>query len=219
MKRILICGPSGTGKSELANFIGLSLGIPFITTSTKPLWPAHDIESHTELIKKGQDDPDWGNSFQWEVLDYRRKLLNKETGGYVCDRSPIDNLAYYMMQNSMDMGAAATSQYALKCKQDLIDQADYIIRIKFRFDYDLKDDGMRVNNPYFQSMTDGIFNSIFENDLLDLKENFDNSKMLSINTWDWNIRIKEVQRFLDIDQKAINKWLRKTKQSVKRLRR
>ena len=106
MKRILICGPSGTGKSELANFIGLSLGIPFITTSTKPLWPAHDIESHTELIKKGQDDPDWGNSFQWEVLDYRRKLLNKETGGYVGERSPIDKLAYYMMQNSMSMGAA-----------------------------------------------------------------------------------------------------------------
>lgn len=218
MKRVLICGPSGVGKSELANFIGLSLGVPFITTSTKPLWPAHDIKSHEELIKRGQDDPEWGLLFQYEVLKYRRDILLKQNFGYVCDRSPIDNLAYFMMQNAMIAGENETEKYRNICFNDLQEQADYIIRIKFKMNYDLKDDGMRVNNRYFQLMTDGVFESIFQADLFDLGKRFGPDRVLVIDTWDWNERIKMVQEFLDIDQKAINKWIRRNKQKLNKLR-
>ena len=209
--RILICGPSGTGKSELANFISLSLGILFISTSTKPLWPKHDIETHEELIKKGQKNPDWGNDFQVEVLDYRRDLLDKEVGGYVCDRSPIDNLVYYMMQNSMDMGQNASDRYASLCAEDLVNQADFIIRIKFKPDYEMMDDGKRISNKYFQLMTDGVFESVFQNDLLNIGNTFQPKQLLVIDTWDWNERIKMVQKFLNINPNVVQEWVRKIK--------
>ena len=56
-KRIFICGPSGTGKTTLGEWISQTYRIPFITTSSKPLWEKHGIKSHLDLLNKGASNP------------------------------------------------------------------------------------------------------------------------------------------------------------------
>lgn len=216
--KIQICGPSGVGKSTLALFIAHSLDIPFVTTSTKPLWDKHGIKSHKELIDKGQSDPKWGLNFQYEVLKYRESVITDSIvanpKGYVTDRSPIDNLAYFLMQNTMQLPEDASNSYRMACEDALRDQANKIIRIRFNYDQKLEDDGKRINNRFYQMMTDGVFESIFQNDLLNISHHFDNRDLLVINEWDITKRLAEVQDFLNIPnlrKSKVRRWLERRK--------
>ncbi len=153
--RICISGPSGVGKSTLATEISKAYNIPFITTSTKPLWDKYKIRSHQELIERTLVDPQWGIDFQDEVLDYRiNKLLGVKD--FVTDRSPLDNLAYFLMQNSYNTSEEKTAKYIQRCK-DAMALFTGIIVIPFTDEVVLENDGKRVNNRYYQEYTNAVF--------------------------------------------------------------
>ena len=72
-----MAGPSGVGKTTLSEWVSKEYGIPFITTSTKPLWEKHNIVSHEHLITKTILNSQWGLDFQYECLQYREEIFAK----------------------------------------------------------------------------------------------------------------------------------------------
>lgn len=190
--RIGIFGPSGVGKTTLSENIAKHYNIPFITCSTKPLWERHNISRHSEILQKGSIDPLWGDMFQREVLQYR---VNKLTGinSFVTDRTPIDNLAYYLQQNSPFVDEVNVENYTKLCLENLT-LFDILIFMPFRKDAILVDDGKRITNRYFQMVMNNLFTLS-----LDLLESQELSKkpIITIRTWDITTQIRSVNNMIE----------------------
>jgi deoxyadenosine/deoxycytidine kinase len=202
-QRIYICGPSGTGKTTLATWIADKYDLPFITTSTKPLWRKLGVRSHKELITQCQADKDFGLEFQHLVLNYRMEKLGNEKR-FVTDRSPVDSLAYFLMQNADQCTEEETKEYIRRCNQ-LMAVGTKLINVQFTTDIKLEDDGMRITNPYYQEYSSMVFKYILNNRVLDLNTTIGTKNFLDIHTWDIIKRMTIVHKFL----KERNGWLRR----------
>lgn len=194
--RICIAGPSGTGKTTLAKYIAETYKIPFITTSTKPLWEKHSINSHAELISRCFQNPQWGLDFQKEVLDWRvEKLYGKLD--FVTDRSPLCNLTYFLMQNSQTLGEAETESYINDCVKAM-NMFRGMIQLPFIPDAPLEADGMRIANQYYQKMV----NACYQVSAIELQHGLDpkiDLRVAAIKVWDWDTRIGLVDKFISRD--------------------
>lgn len=205
-KRIFICGPSGTGKSTLAEWISKTYRIPYITTSSKPLWEKYSIKSHLDLIEKCATNADFAKEFQWELLSFREKAIGAKAN-FVTDRSPIDNVVYYLMQVAHMSTSEETHAYIQKC-HELMEAGNKIIYIPFNHGIELEDDNMRVNNSYYQLYTSSVFDHVLQTNILELHNNYHNNDIMCLTEWDWNIRMNRVNWLLT-EKNPIEKWLRK----------
>lgn len=156
MRRIFISGPSGTGKTTLANILSdyYELG-KFISGSSKTLWDKYGIKKHQDIILRTHMDPHWGYEFQNELLDYRLKLFeaNKDFN-IITDRSPLDNVIYFTLQNSPFESTLSSDAYYLKAYSSF-KKGDWLI---FRYytseviskAHGIENDGHRITNPFYQ---------------------------------------------------------------------
>jgi deoxyadenosine/deoxycytidine kinase len=180
--RIALAGPSGTGKSTLAKWISEEYKIPFITTSTKPLWDKHKIKSHLMLLERASHDPVWGLQFQHEVLEFRENALKGHVN-FVTDRSPVDNLSYFLLQNTHSLPENDTTRYIHYCEKAL-SKFNYLFVLPFTKEIPLEDDGKRINNRYYQMLSNQAFDlscTLMVNELKKLRGN-------TLQKWDWETR-------------------------------
>lgn len=189
--RICMAGPSGTGKSTLSEYISKTYNIPFITTSTKPLWDKHKITSHADLIRKTLVEPAWGVDFQYEVLKYRNEVLDGHEE-FVTDRSPLDNLAYFLMQNTSGCTEKETEDYIKSCKQALSRFTGFIA-LPFTKEIQLENDGKRVANKYYQIYSNEIFHLAGAM----LKDELGKIAGDTITVWNWNDRVLATNKLLN----------------------
>lgn len=166
----LFCGPSGAGKTTLCKFLHKEKGIPFIETSSKPLWHKYGITEHRQIIMKSTNNWQWGIDFQNELLDLREKIYRQyET--FCSDRSPLDNAAYFLLQNSPYATQLETSKYLERCF-GLASLADKIIKLG-SFGKKVPDDGMRIDNQYYQDVFDNtmemVINAYGKPNVMELK--------------------------------------------------
>lgn len=183
--KIFISGVSGVGKTTMAKQISKDYQIPFIEGSSKVLWDKYNIKSHIELIKKTYLEPQFGLDFQNELLDYRKNLIEKNDS-FVSDRSPLDNLTYFLLQVSDKLDSNETLQYIEKCSQSYPDK---YIQVYLGFKYSMgkeffENDGFRINNVYYQFMVDAIFRQIIVGNWLGI--NMDD--FIRISTWDFKVK-------------------------------
>lgn len=207
-KRIFIAGPSGTGKSTLADWISKTYRIPFITTSSKPLWDKYQVKSHLELMSKCAKDPSMGLDFQFELLEFRRKVL-VDVEEFVTDRSPVDNLVYFLMQNSHNTTTELTDTYIELCKEAM-GIGNKFIFIPFNDKTQLSDDGMRIVNIHYQKYTSEVFESVLRTNMLKLNKYYQSEDIQYIDDWDWNTRMQLVVEFLR-EPDAITKLVKRIK--------
>lgn len=186
--RIFICGASGTGKTTLANRISKVLDIPFISTSGKALWKTYNIDSHKHLIEKTLADPlGFGFDYQMELLLLRKERL-KNMDSFVTDRSPIDNLVYFISQLGSFMTENDMKQYMSICEESLQIYTNGIF-IPFNKSIPLEDDGARITNRYYQQYINSIFNLvIYDENYLSLCKNC----IIKIEDWNLNRRLETV---------------------------
>lgn len=163
--KIYITGTSGIGKSTLAKKISEDRGIPFINGSSTVLWKNYNINSHKELLLMGINDPIRGLAFQLELLELREKLVEGvET--FVSDRSFIDNIVYFLYQNSPYLDEEKTLEYINAAIDSYLrinkDNDSVVLFLSRRFKpgdrmLNIENNGKRIINPYYQDMMDELF--------------------------------------------------------------
>ncbi len=87
-EKIGLCGSHRTGKTTLAAEVALSLGIPFLRTSTSRVFAENGL--------KPSDKMDFSTRIwiQHKIIEEAEKIWGRETVGFITDRTPIDMMAY-----------------------------------------------------------------------------------------------------------------------------
>lgn len=199
-RKIFISGTSGAGKTTLAKYISARYRIPFISSSAKELWGDYGVNSHKELIELTQRDPAVGLKFQYDLLDYRAKVLEGESE-FVTDRGPLDNLVYFMTQCSYRIASEETENYIRACKEAYPSEYTQIYLTANPLELEL--DGYRIDNKYYQMTMDALFMFYEEAGWLSTEHKPTNHKI--IVDWDWEKRVKEVDRIFT-HRKEIGLW-------------
>lgn len=208
IKKILISGPSGSGKTTLARTISDRYDIPFISTSTKPLWDKYGFESHKDIISTTIIEPLKALEFQFELIEYRNNLLSNQPS-FVSDRGYLDNMVYFLLQNSPHVNGEITNEYIrelskaqnklIAYSQDKLLQILLPVTNKMVLDNFLEDDGKRIGNPYYQLMCTSVFNDCLEQNYLKLMNK--NVTILELKKMDYNYRLRQVHKYLRNDKK------------------
>jgi hypothetical protein len=165
--RIAISGPSGYGKTTLAKKLSDLLDIPFITTSAQLLWEStgghYPVHSHQDVIQMSVENPKVGIRFQHDLLELRAEML-KDSPSFVTDRSPIDNLTYFLLQNAPFGTQSEFNDYRAKCLQQTLDNYDFIFLLSAR-NYVMVngDEARRVGVIEYQSTIARVMENIVGN--------------------------------------------------------
>lgn len=216
MSKIFICGTSGIGKTTLAKHIARSRNTPFINGSSTVLWNKFNIENHKELLELGFKDPQRGLDFQHELLKYRVEIT-KGLKGFVTDRSPIDNLVYFLYQNAPYLSERDVHQYIDQCNFSMQKICDYNFQnMKLLYltrDFQQGDtmgiivnDGKRIDNHYYQDMMDNLFQHVIDKDYLKLQ--LDSFNYRRYTEYDWSLRKDLTRLFLNRKRNALEQFLR-----------
>jgi adenylate kinase family enzyme len=195
--RIVIIGPSGTGKTTLAKELSERNKIPFISASAKDLFNCYGFKNHNDIVKCGIIDPKKGLQFQMELIQTRNELF-RTNKSFISDRSPIDVWVYFLLQNSSQLSYNQCNYMEENFRTGL-SYIDKIIFLPFTSSIEIENDGVRVINPYFQFTVNALFEKIIQ----DLKERSWSNKV-------WRTTERNFERKLEL----CNIWLNSDTQSL-----
>ena len=188
IKKIAITGASGVGKTTLAQFISKEYDLPFISASARDAWPQFGFENHQQALTECLKDPKLGLNYQQCILLNRHMALSKASS-FVTDRSPIDNYAYFMLQQGYE-SEDNNNTFRDLCRVDY-KQLDAVIFIQVNNKMTIEDNGRRLVNLSYQRMVDSVIRMVLEEEFESLKPT------LYLNTWDFSERVSEVKLFIE----------------------
>ena len=187
-KRIMITGASGVGKTTLASHISEQYDLPFVTSSAKAIWPRFGFKNHQEAHEKSVKDKMVGVMYQAAILNQRLMVLDRES--YITDSSPIDNMAYIMMQLGYCLDHSETLEFITSCNTGMV-KCNGLIFIRWNGDIKLEDDGKRMMNPFYQAYSDAVIDWIIKDMIV-----FRICPILELTQWNFLSRITEVDKWI-----------------------
>lgn len=162
-KRIMFVGPSGIGKTTLAQAVAKKYDIPFISGSMSDLLPATKGISHNELLSLGFEAM-YKSDFQ--LLNMRNKLF-KDKENFVTDRSYADLAAYFWYKQSRNIPECEMEHFFCQCKTLMEDQCDVAIFLPLNLDtyehWSMEDNGKRILNRFFQVQISSLMGELLAN--------------------------------------------------------
>lgn len=162
-KRIMFVGPSGIGKTTLAQAVAKKYDIPFISGSMSDLLPATKGISHNELLSLGSEAM-YKSDFQ--LLNMRNKLF-KDKENFVTDRSYADLAAYFWYKQSRNIPECEMEHFFCQCKTLMEDQCDVAIFLPLNLDtykhWSMEDNGKRIFNRFFQVQISSLMGELLAN--------------------------------------------------------
>lgn len=199
--KIALCGPSGSGKTTLTKFITANSELPFISNSAQDLMSEDTIQTfeevygfdreagHKGVIKLGHQDHNFGKDFQLSLINERAKLITG-TEKFIIDRSPVDNLAYYLLQ-AAQYQAESFTETMIDLAKNAVNDLDIVIFVPYIEGNEVEDNGSRIPNRYFQSLVNGVFENTINKYLKDHIKNY-----YVLNQWDLDWREAELRKIL-----------------------
>ena len=149
-KRIMFVGPSGIGKTTLAQYVAMSQIIPFISGSMSDLLPATKDISHNELLSLGSKSM---QSSDYQLLSLRNRLFRGKEE-FVTDRSYADLAAYFWYKQSRTIPECELEHFIGCCRASMEDQCDLAIFLPLNLcnysDWEMEDNKKRITNRFFQ---------------------------------------------------------------------
>lgn len=169
-KRILITGPSGIGKTTLAEVLSKKYSLPFIGVSMKTdIAEQHNpsLNTHQAIIDFMEKHPAEGFDMQWKLLMKRQILFGEYyTNGFVTDRGHIDSLVYTWIQVIKKMENWPEEKKLLlwnkiqKKATSVHRLFTHIIYLPWVNNWKLEDNGIRVYDPNFQRESGLIYSKV-----------------------------------------------------------
>lgn len=196
--KIALCGPSGSGKSTLARKISEEYGIPYTENSAGLLLPKEDQDflirefgwtksGHADVIKLSHINPEFGWEFQSRLLLTRIKFIQSNPS-FVIDRSPVDNMAYFLLQNASITTPERTEAFiyaAMGAMKDIT----HLIFIPTMIGEEIEDNGSRIANKFYQKMVTQVFIHV-------INTYCPHVNMVELNTSSRDLRWKIIKNFL-----------------------
>lgn len=202
--RIALCGPSGVGKTTLAKFISRKFNIEYIEGSAASIMDDktrgelkerfHYIpQGHKNVINLSSAHPNFGIVFQEKLLESRiEALVDKRS--FVTDRSPVDNIAYYLTQCSHNATQQQTYDHIIKSIL-FANKFTHLINIKVVNQAGIEKNGSRITNMFFQEMMGSVFQYVLHTHIT--STNCPNLKISEINFWDLEQRKDLITQLLN----------------------
>lgn len=152
MTGIAISGSAGVGKTTLGRAIAEARGVPFIE------------EGMRQRLENGLDLHTLDKDQHQELLvelheEMRAAVVTARTagGGFVCDRSPVDILAFWLYYGFADRQAETAALHD-RVRRELAD-IDLVVMLPWGR-IPLEADGVRSSNPWrqlhFQGLVEGL---------------------------------------------------------------
>lgn len=210
MKRILITGPSGMGKTTLMNHISLdykmsSVGIGIIPLMQK-YFPGENVSNHKSVIELMKKDPFKGLKVQFELLMGRQLLFgNRLNESFVTDRGHIDSLVYTSDQvfPYLDMDDPETrilKDKFIKKARSIHRFFTHIIFIPYLEGWKFEDNGVRIIDPEYQLYISQKFQIILapfmEPDIQVIPDVDFGPKVLLLESHDFEQRFQRTKKFI-----------------------
>lgn len=162
-KRIMFVGPSGIGKTTLAQAVATKYDIPFISGSMSDLLPATKGISHNELLSLGSEAM-YKSDFQ--LLNMRNKLF-KDKENFVTDRSYADLAAYFWYKQSRNIPECEMEYFFCQCQELMENQCDLAIFLPLNLSnykgWPMEDNRKRIMNRFFQVQISSIMSELLAN--------------------------------------------------------
>lgn len=212
--KIGICGPSGTGKSTLARFISEEynllyteqsgeLMIPKILLDELKLKYGYRGKDHRQIIELSNRFPEFGYQYQKLLMEARADFIMMNDN-FVIDRTPVDNLVYFLIQCSHNQDSCKITNYIAKCRK-VFSELTHIIFVNFclPIEKEIENNGCRVDNWHYQMMSNAVFTHTYKLYFRYL-EKHNNIRCLDINVWsDFDYRKDLVKNWLntEVDKK------------------
>lgn len=196
--RVALCGPSGSGKTTLAKYIANMHKLPYVENSAGLILPEVDQQflmdqygweknGHAKVIALSNQNPDFGREFQARLLAARGHMMEK-SDEFVIDRSPIDNVAYFLTQCGPHQDTDYTRGF-IESAQLFGDRLTHLIFIPTMNDIDIEVNGSRISNYYYQKMMTNVFIHV-------INDYFPHIRAIALNTSDFTQRTRAVDSFL-----------------------
>lgn len=201
--KIALFGPSGSGKTTLAKFIAEEFGLIYIPGSSfsKLLTESQkkDLRAlgyketgHREVIALSHSNPKFGELFQTYVLDRRAQLISREKM-FVTDRSPIDNVVYYLMQTVTHItDESFTARFIIEAMSAYQGLTHTIFVPVCKEQKMVETNGSRIDDLRFQRVVSAVFNHVQNEYFQDL-----GPATFTVPTWNLDIRKDAVRDFLN----------------------
>lgn len=205
MRKIAFSGSSGSGKTTLVTFVAEKLDIPHISGSAGDIKKEGDKMmldeffqypggGHVGVIRYSALNPEYAITNQ-KLLQLRRADMIRENDDFVTDRSPADNLTYFI--NQVAYHPCCTDLITEEFMKDCLkawEELTHVIYVKAVQPDEVERNGSRVSNRFYQKAIDCQFEYWIRNYFI--PNSIDGPKVLIIDYWDLDKRKKEVVKFL-----------------------
>ena len=92
MINIGLCGAHRTGKTTLANALSKELKMPFLGIGTSKIFRDHNLDAAKPMDFRTRI------YIQRIILDHAEKIWSEAGESFICDRTPIDMMAYTLAE-------------------------------------------------------------------------------------------------------------------------
>ena len=170
--KVAIAGPSGTGKTTIAEYIASTLGLSHVTSKETRQVPAEVSKKwadkylyfgdcgHRRLINLQNAEPQFGMEWQYEMLKARGRVIG-DRSNFIMDRSPIDSLTYMLTQNAHNISNEYMGKFLTEVSAQL-EELTHIIFMPYNNPNWVEDNGSRVASVPFQKLMSVSFQHIID---------------------------------------------------------
>lgn len=208
--KIAFSGPSGLGKTTLANQVAGKLGIIHPSTSAGDIFTnadkrylasnfGYEGKGHKNVINLSSIYPDFGIEFQKLILERRAAQIIAHDR-VVLDRCPIDNMVYLLTQTAHNMDEEHVTEF-LNQAQEAYMGLTHVIVIKYSKDIPfIEDNKSRVSNRYFQQYISDVFGGVYTRYF----SHIIGPMVMEIDFWNLESRINTVLDFVKHSQTKLD---------------
>lgn len=204
--RITLTGPSGTGKTTLANFITETF--PELTFQSNSAYNVlkeeqkqalkekygYEGTGHRNVIKLSHQNPDFGHDFQQALLDNRIEAFSQQDF-IITDRCFVDNVAYYLDQCSAHSTFEQTQEFITKASRACQEYLGLVIWVPVQNPRgQVENNGSRVDNWYYQKKMHMVFQCAIDEIAAVGLPNLRSPKLMGLSSWDLLTRKQEIYK-------------------------